>query len=292
MWQQLEDSTVLRQYQSAFTVATGLPLTLLPAGLSGAGVEVAESRGAYCVRGCMGGRSGDWCSRMLGRAEQRALQRMRPLPFHCPAGLVKIIVPVRIAGQHAGNLLAGPFALQALDARKLRRIRGRLKAFKLDGHVSRLQMTWRHCPLITTQKMQAVLTLASMFAQYVAERGNCLVLEDATRSSSIAQRIEAVLAEHAANGVSLREVAREVRLSPCHFCRLFKKQTGLTFTEYRVRRQVERARQLLLDPRLRVSEAAYQAGFGSIPYFNRAFRRYVGYSPSEYRARQHPGNPG
>jgi len=35
-----------------------------------------------------------------------------------------------------------------------------------------------------------------------------------------------------------------------------------------------------------VSEAAYESGFDSIPYFNRAFRRHVGCSPSEFRARQ------
>jgi AraC-like DNA-binding protein len=36
---------------------------------------------------------------------------------------------------------------------------------------------------------------------------------------------------------------------------------------------------------VRVSEAAFEAGFNSIPYFNRAFRRYVGCPPSEFRAR-------
>jgi two-component system response regulator YesN len=69
---------------------------------------------------------------------------------------------------------------------------------------------------------------------------------------------------------------------------VFKQQTGMTFSEYRVLRRVENACRMLLDHRLRISEVAYACGFGSVPYFIRAFRRHQGCSPSQYRARHRP----
>jgi len=102
------------------------------------------------------------------------------------------------------------------------------------------------------------------------------------------RKIEAFLAESHEGHVSLKEVAAQVNLSPCHFCAVFKKQTGVTFSQYRTRKRLEKARELLLDAERRVSDVAFDSGFESIPYFNRAFRRWFGCSPSEFRSRGRP----
>jgi AraC-like DNA-binding protein len=64
---------------------------------------------------------------------------------------------------------------------------------------------------------------------------------------------------------------------------LFKKATGLTFTDYLARTRIERAKNLLLNPNVRVSEVAYDCGFISLTHFNRIFKRVVGKSPTDYR---------
>lgn len=278
------ESQTVRALQTAFTVATGLPLTLLPARLTDPPTCGTEPRGAFCIEGCMGQESGQWCLRTLKNAEQRAAKDFQPVQFRCPAGLSKILVPVFIGGRHAGNLLAGPFSQEQLNGANLRRLTEDLKEFGLETETERLRVSWHYSPVITSEKVQAVVTLVSMFAEYLSETGNRLVLADASKQSPLMQKIEAYLAECQDQDVSLKEVARRVSVSPCHFCKLFKKQTGLTFSEYRVRRRLEKVRQLLLDRQVRISEAAFQAGFESLPYFNRVFRRYVGCSPSEYRA--------
>ena len=58
----------------------------------------------------------------------------------------------------------------------------------------------------------------------------------------------------------------------------------MTFSEYVARCHVDRARLLLHDPNLRVTEVAFRSGFQSIPHFNHTFKRYTGLSPNGYRA--------
>jgi AraC-like DNA-binding protein len=64
---------------------------------------------------------------------------------------------------------------------------------------------------------------------------------------------------------------------------MFKKGTGINFTEYLSRVRIERSKNLLLNPHLRVSEIAFEVGFQSLTHFNRVFKNTVGESPSHYR---------
>lgn len=66
---------------------------------------------------------------------------------------------------------------------------------------------------------------------------------------------------------------------------MFKKTTGVNFTNYLSRVRTERARNLLLNPNLRVSEIAYEVGFQSLTHFNRMFKRILGESPTVYRGK-------
>lgn len=283
-WLKLIESETVRRQQAAFTGATEVPVALVPAGVGGAGGGRAV--GAFCVEGCMGGRSGELCRRILAGAERRAMQNSEPVRFRCPAGLLKIIVPVFLGGAHVGNLLAGPFSEQPLGRETLHRLEGRLRQWGLEAHLAGLRASWRYSPLLSSERARSAATLLEMFAHYLSERGSELLTHAPEKSAPLLRKIEAYLAENRNGSISTKEIARRLRLSPCYFCKLFKKQTGWTFSAYRQRERVEKAKQLLLDPSRRVSEVAFEAGFGSIPYFNRVFRRLVGCSPSQYRARQ------
>ncbi len=278
------DSDMVRRQQVAFGCATGLPLTLLPA--SGNGKPGTSLSSLFCIEGCMGPGSGELCQQRLLTAEREAAGTGRAVHCQCPAGLIKLVTPVTIGGRHVGNLLAGPFSVGTLDAVQLRRLTGQLKKWGLRSRVAGLRASWRGSPALSTKKLRAVETLLEMFGQYLAECGQRLLLEEAGQRSPLLQKIEAHFAEQGDRAAPVRELADRLHISPCYFCKLFKKQTGLTFTEYRTQLRVEAAKRLLLNRHLRVSEVAFEAGFDSIPYFNRAFRRLVGSSPSEFRARQ------
>ena len=68
-----------------------------------------------------------------------------------------------------------------------------------------------------------------------------------------------------------------------YFCKTFKKATSLTFTEYLGRVRIEKAKALLLNPHLRISEIAYEVGFQSLTHFNRIFHQITGEAPTAFR---------
>ena len=101
--------------------------------------------------------------------------------------------------------------------------------------------------------------------------------------SPVITRARDYIANHQGEDLSLGQVARAVNTSSFYFCKLFKKATGLNFTEYVTRVRLEKAKNLLLNPHLRVSEIAYEVGFQSLTHFNRVFRKTLGKSPTAYR---------
>lgn len=83
--------------------------------------------------------------------------------------------------------------------------------------------------------------------------------------------------------LSLSEIAAAAGLSEQHFCRVFKRDTGMTPIEFLIKKRIAEAKALLRDTDLPVSEVAGAVGFTDRSYFTSVFRKYEGFSPSEYR---------
>ena len=84
--------------------------------------------------------------------------------------------------------------------------------------------------------------------------------------------------------VALRAVARAVRMSYFHFSRAFKQSMGMTATNYIAERRIERAKKMLEETELPISEIALRSGFSSQSHFTTAFRRLAGATPKAFRA--------
>ena len=82
----------------------------------------------------------------------------------------------------------------------------------------------------------------------------------------------------------VNKVAASVHLSTPAFCRYFKKQTNMTFTEFVGQYRITQAKTLLLQD-ISVSEACYEVGFESLSYFNKLFKKITGENPSAFKKR-------
>ena len=102
---------------------------------------------------------------------------------------------------------------------------------------------------------------------------------DDERARAAMQHMDA----HAADEMSLDDLARAADLSPFHLLRVFRQAIGITPHQYLMRVRLQRAIALLRDTQLPVIDVAYASGWADLSNFNRAFRRELRCSPRELR---------
>ena len=107
-----------------------------------------------------------------------------------------------------------------------------------------------------------------------------LFLNDKIRMGAIYKYIHANYDETP----DVNKVAASVHLSTAAFCRYFKKQTKMTFTDFVNQYRITQAKTLLLRD-ISISEACYEVGFESLSYFNKLFKKITGENPSVFKKR-------
>lgn len=83
--------------------------------------------------------------------------------------------------------------------------------------------------------------------------------------------------------VTMDEVAGSIAMSYNYFSRRFKEYTGYSFPEYINLRRIDRAKNYLRDPSLKISEIAYKLGYNSASTFSKTFKKYENCYPADYR---------
>ncbi len=132
---------------------------------------------------------------------------------------------------------------------------------------------------------QVLLQLLTIFAGHLAACGGELVLRARDTDLPAVANARVLIASHHTEKLSLARVAQSVNVSANYFSKQFRAATGMTFVDYVARVRAEKAKNLLQNPNLRVSEIAFDVGFQSLSQFNRAFKRIAGESPRELRSK-------
>jgi AraC family transcriptional regulator len=97
------------------------------------------------------------------------------------------------------------------------------------------------------------------------------------------KRVVEFIEQHLAEEISLAALAELADLSLYHFARAFKQSFGVPPHRYHMARRMDRARNLLQRPALSVTQIGVQIGFCETSSFTRAFRKFTGLTPTEYR---------
>jgi len=100
---------------------------------------------------------------------------------------------------------------------------------------------------------------------------------------SLARVVEFIDA-HLHNDLRLREIADVASMSPSHFLTMFKRSVGLAPHQYLISKRIERARALLTETRLPISDIATQSGFADQSHLTRMIKRYTGLTPRRIRS--------
>ncbi len=281
MIRQLSESQIYRDYETAFNSATRLPLTLRPEVVWQPALRGKKNENAFCALMAKSSRSCAACLQV-----QDELTQGEPHEAHtvtCFAGFCDTAVPLSIGGNLIGYLQTGQVALRRPNQAGFTRISRQLLKWGSQVDLTKLEDAYFHSRVLSRERYEAMVRLLEIFARHLSSVANQYLLQKENEEPPMISRAKKIIEDNREETLSLEQMAKALNVSTFYFCKMFKKATGLTFTDYVARTRVEKAKAFLLNPNVRISEAAYDSGFASITHFNRVFKRVVGLSPTEFR---------
>lgn len=277
----LSRSELFQNYQQAYTEMTGLPVTLRPVETWQVPLHGKRQENPFCAM--MAAKSRTCAACLLVQEELAKAAEEGPATVTCAYGLCETAVPVKLGQKTIGLLQTGQVMRQKPTAAGYERTVCKAKELGTDIDTPEARDAFLATPAVSQKKLDSAATLLGVFAEHLSMKSNQIAMQEANSEPPIITKAKQFIQEKHTEDISLGEVAAHVHTSVFYFCKLFRKATGTTFTEYVSRTRIEKAKELLLNPNLRVSEIAYEVGFQSLTHFNRVFRSLAGESPTDYR---------
>jgi AraC-like DNA-binding protein len=277
----LGHSKIYQDYERAFTDATGMPVSLRPVESWQLPHRGKKSENAFCA--IMAQRSGTCaaCLRVQEQLSQSAQTEADTLT--CFSGMSDTAVPVRLGENLIGFLQTGQVFRRKPSEAQFTRVSRQLTEWGLEAGNNEVRDAFFSTRVLTRRQHDAMVMLLKIFAMHLSSVSNQVLVRQENSEPPMITRARDFISKNQGEALSLGQVARAVNTSTFYFCKMFKKATGLNFTDYVSRTRIEKAKNLLLNPNLRVSEIAFEVGFQSLTHFNRVFKKIVGESPTEYR---------
>lgn len=279
--EKLSQSQIFKDYERAFGELTGLPLSLRSEEVLKLVQHGKKYENPFCALMARENHSCAECLRMQESIARRSGNR--PVTISCFAGLCDTAVPIQVGDSKIGLLQTGQVFLKPPTRRKFQRTARQLIDWGSHIDLKQLEDAYFHGRVLSAKQYRAVIRLLEIFAKHLAVAANELVLKEQAGEPHVISGARRYIEEHHGEKMSLGQVAQAVNTSSYHFCRTFKKVTGLNFTDYLSRVRIGKAQNLLQNPNLRVTEVAYGVGFQSLPHFNRVFKKITGLSPTSFR---------
>jgi AraC-like DNA-binding protein len=278
----LRKSSIYLEYERAFGEATGLPVNLRSPESWQLPHHGKRNENAFCALMARKSRSCACCLQVQQKLSDAATHEPRTMTCH--AGLSDTAVPVRLGEKLIGFLQTGQVFRKKPTAAQFRQVLRLASEWGLEVDAKELEQTFFNTRVLSSKQYESMVRLLNIFAQHLSMVSNQVLVRQANSEPPAVTRAKQYILEHQADDLSLGQVAKAVNTSTFYFCKIFKKATGLNFTDYLSRIRIEKAKNLLLNLNLRVSEIAFEVGFQSLTHFNRVFKKVTGQSPTEYRA--------
>jgi AraC-like DNA-binding protein/ligand-binding sensor protein len=276
---------IMQYYETAFRKATGVSVRLLPpAGPRPLGNFKASENGFCALMGVIP-QGSSACARAEAQAQAKVTGRTCTQQTHCYAGLTVMATPVIVADRHVATLLSGQVLRREPTERDFQMVMKSLGVGLAPDWVRKARKAYFETPVLDAERFQAAMQLLRLFVQHLVESAGRVAIVASSGEPQAVSSAKQFVRTHAEEPITLDQVVEHVHVSRFHFCKLFKKATGITLTEYVTRVRVEKAKSLLCDRTRRVSEVVFASGFGSVPQFNSVFKRLVGVPPTEYRTK-------
>jgi AraC-like DNA-binding protein/ligand-binding sensor protein len=274
-------SRIYRDYETAFHDAVGLPLTFTPAETWGLPLHEDRNESPFCRLMAQNNRTCAACLEL--QAQLNRDSAATATTGTCAVGLSDSAVPVKLGPRLIGYLRTGQVFTRRPTEAEFQLTRETLERWGVPLDTAELRAAYFATRVVTPAQYQAILRLLELFALQLGTVSNQILVAEETEENPQITRAREFIEANLGEDIDLADCARASHMSTFYFCKVFKRATGLTFTDYVSRLRTERAKSLLLDSHARVSEVAFEVGFQSLSQFNRVFRRITGVSPTEFR---------
>ncbi|WP_426449030.1 response regulator transcription factor [Paenibacillus sp. S-38] len=190
-----------------------------------------------------------------------------------------------------GEWIAAVRELPSIDVEQLELWRHEYNAFKnrwlseLLGEPAPQSASGERSPFIVPLDEQGALSLDQWEQQLAADliELSRQLLTQQHQDSNVIFEISKYIQSHYHQDITLQEIASHFFLSREYISRKFKQEFGVNLSDYVSGIRIDKAKLLLLNPHLRVSQVAEMVGYEDEKYFSKVFKKMVGSSPNEYR---------
>ena len=279
----LTNSTLYREYAHAFTEATGLPVALRSAETWQLPLHGKRHESPFCALMSAKSRTCSSCLQMQEKLAQAAVSEPRTMV--CSAGLCETAVPIRLGHRLIAFLQTGQVFRHPPTQAQFEGTAKSLAERGAELERDQVKAAYFATRVMPQKQQEAATALLKIFAQHLSMLSNQVIIRQDNAEPPVITKAKAFIQEHYTEDIRLGDVAKAACTSSFYFCKMFKKATGINFTNHLARLRVEKASSLLLNPNIRISEVAFEVGFQSLTHFNRVFRKLLGQSPTDYRAR-------
>lgn len=216
------------------------------------------------------------CRQLDHRMMQTSLKRRDMVSYTCHAGMREAAAPVFVDGELAGYVMLGQFRSEAAPD-----ISPYARQWEAEQGDNALQKAYEQTAVFPEQKIETLLSMFRHLLEFIIE-SQLIRHKDYDLIAPIMEQIH----QNPGAVLTLESAAHVVGRSPSTVSRIFRKVTGYSFKRYQTVHRMERAAGLLQKmPNRPVLEIAQAVGYEDALYFSRAFRRFHGCSPTQYRDR-------
>jgi len=267
----LARSRTFQNWERAYSEATGLPLALRPIESWSLPFHGNRKENSFCALMAEKSHTCAACLQLQGKLTQNAINQ--PATRTCAFGLCETAVPVKLGSQTIGFLQTGQVLRQKPTGTSFQRVVRQVANRGINIDNEQTKRAYLATPVVSQKKLDALSGLLAIFAEHLATKSNELVVQTQNSEPPIIARAKQFIREHFEEDISLSQVSSNVNTSTFYLSKQFRKCIAITYTEFVSRTRIEKAKNLLLNPNLRISEIAFAVGFQSLTHFNRMFKK-------------------
>lgn len=128
---------------------------------------------------------------------------------------------------------------------------------------------------------RSVIYLHEWMKDVVCKTINYLL--DSESTLSVVEKVKSYIHQHIKEEIARDDLAQYVFLHPDYLSRLFKKETGISISDYIIHERVNIAKELLVKTDLTVKDIALEVGYSNFSHFSKIFKKYTEINPKDYR---------